>query len=328
MENKQQEKAPLVSFIITCYNLSTTLLRQCIDSVMTLSMDPSEREIIVVDDGSNLNMLNDLMPYGDNIIYVRQKHGGVSTARNTGIQMARGQYLQFVDGDDYLLQAPYEHCLDIIRNHQDIDMVLFDFTRSESQQTPIYKDSEIIKGSDYMRNHNIYGSVCCCLFRKAARGRLVFTPGIRYGEDEEFTPQLLLRADSVCATNAKAYFYRAHEASATHQINADSMQQRLDDSLTVLLHLNSAADTLPTDERTALQRRVAQLTMDYLYNTVMLTRSAEQLNARIMELRQYGLYPLPDRDYTRKYQWFRRMIDTRFGRMLLLRTLPYLKHER
>lgn len=179
-----------------------------------------------------------------------------------------------------------------------------------------------------MRNHNIYGSVCCCLFRKAARGRLVFTPGIRYGEDEEFTPQLLLRADSVCATNAKAYFYRAHEASATHQINADSMQQRLDDSLTVLLHLNSAADTLPTDERTALQRRVAQLTMDYLYNTVMLTRSAEQLNARIMELRQYGLYPLPDRDYTRKYQWFRRMIDTRFGRMLLLRTLPYLKRER
>jgi hypothetical protein len=106
------------------------------------------------------------------------------------------------------------------------------------------------------------------------------------------------------------------------------MQQRLDDSLTVLLHLNSAADTLPTDERTALQRRVAQLTMDYLYNTVMLTRSAEQLNARIMELRQYGLYPLPDRDYTRKYQWFRRMIDTRFGRMLLLRTLPYLKRER
>ena len=61
MENKQQEKAPLVSFIITCYNLSTTLLRQCIDSVMTLSMDPSEREIIVVDDGSNLNMLNDLI---------------------------------------------------------------------------------------------------------------------------------------------------------------------------------------------------------------------------------------------------------------------------
>lgn len=78
----------------------------------------------------------------------------------------------------------------------------------------------------------------------------------------------------------------------------------------------------------ALQRRVAQLTMDYLYNTIMLTRSSEQLEARIEELRQYGLYPLPDRDYTKKYQWFRRMIDNRLGRKIMLNSLPLLKRER
>jgi hypothetical protein len=68
--------------------------------------------------------------------------------------------------------------------------------------------------------------------------------------------------------------------------------------------------------------------MDYLYNTIMLTRSSEQLEARIAELRQYGLFPLPDRDYTKKYRWFRRMIDTRLGRKIMLNSLPLLKRER
>jgi hypothetical protein len=68
--------------------------------------------------------------------------------------------------------------------------------------------------------------------------------------------------------------------------------------------------------------------MDYLYNTITLTRSSEQLEARIEELRQYGLYPLPDRDYTKKYQWFRRMIDNRLGRKIMLNSLPLLKRER
>ena len=328
MDSKQQEMTPLVSFVITNYNLPVNLLSKCIDSVLALSLRPYEREIILVDDGSDLSPINDLVAYGDEIIYVRQKHSGVSIARNTGIQMARGRYLQFIDGDDYLMQAAYEHCLDIVRYSQDIDVVLFDFTRSESQQTTTYNDSEKMRGADYMRNHNIQGSVCSCLFRKAARGTLMFTPGIQYGEDEEFTPQLLLRADCICITDAKAYFYRTHETSSTRQTDTNSKLQRLDDALTVILHLNKTADTLPTDERTALQRRVAQLTMDYLYNTIMLTHSSKQLDTRIEELRQYGLYPLPDRDYTKKYQWFRRMIDTSLGRKILLNTLPFLKRER
>ncbi len=298
MDSKQQEMTPLVSFIITNYNLPVNLLSKCIDSVLALSLRPSEREIILVDDGSDLSPINDLVTYGDEIIYVRQKHGGVSIARNTGIQMARGRYVQFIDGDDYLIQAAYEHCLDIVRYSQDIDVVLFDFTRSEDVREATYNDSEKMRGADYMRNHNIQGSVCSCLFRKATRGSLLFTPGIQYGEDEEFTPQLLLRADCICFTDAKAYFYRTHEASSTHQKDASRKQQRLDDALTVLLHLNKTADTMPTDERMALQRRVAQLTMDYLYN------------------------------YTKKYQWFRRMIDTRLGRKIMLNSLPLLKRER
>ena len=68
--------------------------------------------------------------------------------------------------------------------------------------------------------------------------------------------------------------------------------------------------------------------MDYLYNTIILTRSRQELDNRIQELYAEGLFPLPDRDYSQKYKWFRKMINTSFGRSILLNTLPLLGKER
>ena len=179
-----------------------------------------------------------------------------------------------------------------------------------------------------MRSENIRGTACCYLFRQCVRGQLAFTPGIRYGEDEEFTPQLLIRAEHVYLTEAKAYFYRERQASAVHQTDKTSIQQQLDDHLTIIRRLQKLADTLPQTDRLALQRRVAQLTMDHIYNTIMLTRSEQQLDETIETLRQNALYPLPDRDYSTKYVWFRKMTNSRLGRRILLRTLPKMKKER
>ena len=85
---------------------------------------------------------------------------------------------------------------------------------------------------------------------------------------------------------------------------------------------------MPQTDRRALQRRVAQLTMDHLYNTIMLTRSEQQLDETIEALRQDALYPLPDRDYSTKYIWFLKMTNSRLGRRILLCTLPKIKKER
>jgi hypothetical protein len=157
---------------------------------------------------------------------------------------------------------------------------------------------------------------------------LAFTPNICYGEDEEFTPQLLLRAECVYTTNAKAYYYRISTTSAVHKEESTSKQQRLNDNIKVIKGLNKLADRLPINDRLAIQRRVAQLTMDYIYNTIMFTRSQKELEQRVGELRQEGLFPLPDKDYTQKYTWFRRMTNTRLGRTVLLNTLPLLRRER
>ena len=322
---KQQ---PLVSFILTDYNLPTELLCECIDSILRLSLQPSEREIIVVDDGSDESPMNDLLRYGDEIIYVRQKNGGVSAARNTGMAMAKGKYIQLVDGDDYLLQAPYDHCLDIVRHHQDADVVVFDFTHHSQEKQNAFGTPGKKSGTSLMRTENLRGSACCYLFRQAVRGELSFTPGIEYGEDEEFTPQLLIRAETVYTTDAKAYFYRERQTSAVHQQSAERTNKRLSDHMTIIKRLNEFADRRPYEERLALQRRVAQLTMDHIYNTIMATRSAEKLEETLEELKREALFPLPDKNYSTKYVWFRRMTNSRIGRKLLLATLPLMKKER
>lgn len=321
-------RLPLVSFILTDYNLPTGMLCECIDSILQLALLPHEREIIIVDDGSDNSPMNDLLRYGDDIIYVRQKNGGVSTARNAGMAMAKGEYIQFVDGDDCLLLAPYEYCLDIIRHHQDADIVVFDFTHDPQEKADAYSFLAKKSGTELMHTENLRGSACCYLFRQAVRGQLTFTPGIEYGEDEEFTPQLLIRADTVYTTSAKAYFYREHQASAVHQNTPGRIDKRLTDHMSVILRLNELADRSPYAERLALQRRVAQLTMDHIYNTIVLTRSEDRLNETLKALHQHNLFPLPDRDYTMKYTWFRRMVNNRLGRKLLLTTLPLMKKER
>ena len=134
------EETPFISFIIPVYNVPTEMLCECLDSIIRLSLRKSEREIIVVDDGSQVSPLGALNNYLDDIIYIRQKNGGLGCARNRGLQNATGQYIQFVDADDALITNQYEHCLDIAR-FKGPDMVMFEFSRQDQSQK-VYADQK------------------------------------------------------------------------------------------------------------------------------------------------------------------------------------------
>lgn len=316
------QEQPLVSFIITYYNLPIDLLRLCLDSILSLSLRANEKEIILIDDGSENSPLPMLEDYGKSIVYVRQSNGGLSEARNTGIRISTGQYIQFVDGDDQLIRNSYEHCLDMIRSTKP-DVLLFEESEQEEEMT-VFDDTAVMSGPAFMRSHNLRGSACGYLFRKAILGELRFTPGI-YHEDEEFTPLLMLRADSMISTNAKAYLYRKRNDSIMTATNLRHRLKRLNDSKRLINHLNKMADTLPTELRLALQRRVHQLTMDYIYNVILLTQNRHYLNRRLKDLHAMGLYPLPKHDYTKKYVWFRRLANTDMGISMLMRAIPLIK---
>ena len=313
----QNIQTPIVSFIITTYNLSLNYLKECLDSILKLSLNAKEREIILVDDGSDISPLNDLAEYQNQIIYLRQPNQGVSVARNYGIMIAKGNYIQFVDGDDYLLQAAYEHCLDIVRYHQP-DIVTFNSAKNNKKEETSYELPSPISGTEYLSNYNLHGAVWSYIFKRNIMGSLQFTPGIIYGEDEEFTPQLFLRAERNFKMDTKAYFYRENPQSILHQTDKEKVQLRMDNNLEVLLKLQKKLDVIPLAERQALSRRIAQLTMDYLYNNIRMKHSLFALNKAIAELRSHGLYPLPNKDFTKKYTIFRKMMGTWVGRMGLL----------
>ena len=302
------------------------MLCQCLDSIRALSLRPSERQIIIVDDGSETSPIGQIDKYLSEVIYLRKPNGGVSTARNMGLQIATGQYVQFIDGDDLLIQAPYEHVLDLAR-YGNTDMVMFDFSE-KSQADTTYDDVGPMSGAELMRSRNIHGSACGYLFKRINLGTLRFTQGVAYSEDEEFTPQLLLRCEQVYQTTAKAYYYRERQNSAIHSVDLRSRLKRLNDAKGVIERLQLQADTMPAEERVAMQRRTAQLTMDYIYNVIVLTQDRHYLDRQLEELRSKGLFPLPDRDYTTKYKWFRRMTNNEIGLRMLMRTLPLLERER
>ena len=319
-------QTPLVSFIITYYNLPVDMLHECIESIMQLSLQPEEREIILIDDGSDITPLNEIIDYRDEIIYLRQHNQGLSIARNVGVNISRGKYIQFVDADDCLITGGYEHCLDVIRKKAP-DMVIFNFTHEGTNVDTPYLFEGPVSGTEFMHHNNLRASACGYIFTRKTLGELRFTPQLLH-EDEEFTPLLILRADTIYSTDTYAYYYRIRENSIVHNDDTKWQEKRLDDAEYVIMQLDHLANTLASSERIALQRRVAQLTMDYIYNIIMLTHSEQQLEERLTRLQKCGMFPLPTRDYTQKYKWFRKMTNSKTGRKILMHTLPLLWKEK
>ena len=101
-------KKPLISVIVPVYNVEK-YLPKCLDSLLAQTWQ--ELEIIVVDDGSPDNSWDIMQEYArrdSRVRPIRQKNGGLSAARNAGVEAARGEWIGFLDSDDYVAPEMYE----------------------------------------------------------------------------------------------------------------------------------------------------------------------------------------------------------------------------
>jgi glycosyltransferase involved in cell wall biosynthesis len=115
-----QEENQIVSIIIPTYNYAAflpTAIRSCLDQTY------KPIEILVVDDGSTDNTKDVIKEFNNHITYLFQENRGVSAARNRGLELAKGDYITFLDSDDHLTNDSLELRIEILKKHTDIGIV-------------------------------------------------------------------------------------------------------------------------------------------------------------------------------------------------------------
>lgn len=189
------ENRPLISVIIPVFNVKDRL-KDCIDSVLNQSF--SNFEIIVVDDGSfdgTEKLCDDLVERDCRIRVVHKKNGGASSARNMGLDLARGSYIAFIDSDDYIdrlyLEVLYKEML-----LNEIDFIRLSCFRGRNKLN--YSLQYDVNGRCFLDHDNLnsFGPlifVWGCLFKKDCIGSIRFDESIHYNEDKLFVVSVFLR---------------------------------------------------------------------------------------------------------------------------------------
>ncbi|MCR5670834.1 MAG: glycosyltransferase [Butyrivibrio sp.] len=219
-------KNPLISVIVPVYNVEPYLM-ECLDSILGQSF--SSFELIIVDDGSTDGspMICDTYKNTDERIKVIHKeNGGLSSARNAGLDIALGEYVCFIDSDDRIAPDFLEKLLDRINEKAaDIAFCDVDFSRMKGA---CEKDVDVLNltsknAREWLYDHNSREYVlmvitCNKLFRRALFEDLRYPEG-RLHEDEFMIWPLLNRAKRIVYISEKLYLYRDNEAGITSGSN-------------------------------------------------------------------------------------------------------------
>lgn len=301
---------PLISFIVYSHDAEPANLRACLDSILQLSLADADREIIIVDNGETSAPLSMLLNNEYEITYIHLKRKGASAAYALALRLSTGRYVQLVGSTDRLLRAPYEHCLDIARYHNP-DVMFYKNTDNASDATTPFTYEGPMLGSTYMKGNTIQAAKIGYMFEKSLIVSEEFNE--RIANKNEFLTKLLLRSERFYYTDA--YAYLASQQTAQSAADGSIHANRLAETEKTLVNMLKLV--VPETDRPALNRRIAQLTMDYLCDVIRTTHDKKTLVKTMERLARKGLYPLPDRNYTKKYAYFRKMIGNPITRNLL-----------
>ena len=209
----------MVSVIIPAYNVEQYVER-CVYSVTKQTY--RNLEIILVDDGSTdcTGIICDKLAKEDNRISVIHKtNGGLSDARNAGIDVSRGEYISFVDSDDYITSDMLEHMMNAMCE-TDISMVVVGFWKQSGDAREycgptterVVSSEEALK--DIYIGHEIYPASWNKLYRRALFNNNRFAVGM-INEDSEIITKLLVECKRVALVSKPLYIYMIREGSIT-----------------------------------------------------------------------------------------------------------------
>lgn len=296
-----------LSFIVPVYN-AAGYLPECLDSLLDQDLPETGYEIICVNDGSKDDSLQVLRRYQEkhsNIVILDKENGGVTTARNAGLAAARGEYIWFVDSDDFLkakvLPRLYArirdtHCDRLIIGCYIFDDVLTDEEkqRSAQNQLPLNgpgQDSICVRSllrREFLKEHDLYFS----------------HPELTHGEDGMFMYEVCSLAPTAEEIPEAIYFYRIHSGSADTADSVPGLQKKLLSFTRIVKLLEGYYLGGRHDGRTA------DAYMTFLWFALLTAASLPPKESRAArkQLKAQGLFPasrLPECTLTQSY-----MVDT------------------
>lgn len=211
----------LFSIIVPVYNVEN-YLKECLESLIKQTY--YNLEIICINDGSTDNSLQILKEYkkkDKRIKVINQKHYGVSHTRNNGIRISKGDFITFVDSDDFIDLNVFEKCVKKIINNN-ADIVVYQLI-AENQKYQRYLDNKIYISDPYsaIRDYNLYPSTCNKIFRRKIiiENNIFFKEDVKYAEDAIFKEFAFIKATVIALEPSVIYHYVYRKNSAEHSLN-------------------------------------------------------------------------------------------------------------
>lgn len=220
---------PLISVIVPVYKVER-YLDKCVQSIVDQTYQ--NLEIILVDDGSpdSCPQKCDAWRHKDPRIHVIHKeNGGISTARNCGLQVATGTYYYFVDSDDTIVPTLFERVMEIFEEH-DVDIVIFDSERITEDGNKLGGTEKLEQGfipKEKVLSELIIGNINHYMWNKVYKSDVfdqVFFPTERVCfEDMPVTCEVVLNANRIYCLNERLYMYLQRSDSATSIMTAQKL---------------------------------------------------------------------------------------------------------
>ncbi|MEK8215865.1 glycosyltransferase family 2 protein [Paenibacillus sp. FSL L8-0463] len=219
----------LLSIVIPTYNLGN-LIKGTLDSLVKQSV--KNFEVVIIDDGSTDKTVNFVEEYKSdlNLKIISQENSGVSFARNRGIEEASGEYILFLDGDDYVSEKLVER----INSNKDhlADVICWEFNLVDGEHRVLEKYSEkfkkvpeVMTGSAVLNNILVQHSLWICTGSAAYRkdllleNNILYTLGCANGEDQEFTFKILSLSSKVFFIHEVLFYYVVRKGSLSNSYN-------------------------------------------------------------------------------------------------------------
>ena len=236
-----------VSVIVPAYN-TEEYIGECLNSILNQKL--KEIEIIVVDDGSTDQTLDVLKKYEtqypNKVLVFHKENGGQASARNLALKYAKGEYLGFVDSDDWIDPEMYEEMYQKAKE-QDFDIVICDMVDH-------YPNREIYHhASQFEDKFSVTPSACNKIFKRSFAGDILFPEGLWY-EDFEYTTKQLMKTEKIGLIHKGFYHCHCREVSTMNNNNSEKNKN-------ILLVLENLEEFV---KKLGWQKKYAEV-IEYLY---------------------------------------------------------------